>query len=204
MSCWNRGIKTALTTEQAVSILMSITEEEKVNVGICAPLKPRDNCIFIVNAKLLGHRDDALSDNNGVWTAQKGALSYYFQKNMNGLISQISSEAYGCSEDAVHFRRRRYKSQSSSDYSRTFWFAEDGRCVYIMLQYLFQNDVHDFEVKPHKNSTKKTEAHRRTFSSTLQTIKDTGRENSKARFNLQVQCRSLLPYLLHYPTDAWG
>jgi len=101
MRCWNRGIRKILSTDQAVSILMTVTDEEKFNVGLTSPLKPRDNCIFVVNAKLLGHRDDVLCDSSGVWDAAQGAKSHYFQKDASGTVSKITRKAYATSADAV-------------------------------------------------------------------------------------------------------
>ena len=168
---------------------MTITEHEKFNVGIGSPFKPRDNCIFVVSAKLLRQRSDVLCDSNGVWKPNSGPRSHWFEKDSNGIVKGITKKAYEESQNAVHFKRRAYKNQNAEDYIRIFWCAEDGRCDYVMLQYLFEGEPHDFDVKPHGNAKRKTEAHRRTFPSTLQEIKETGRDSSKTRLNLQVlQC----------------
>ena len=190
MRCWNRGIRKILSTDQAVSILMTVTDEEKFNVGLTSPLKPRDNCIFVVNAKLLGHRDDVLCDSSGVWDAAQGAKSHYFQKDASGTVSKITRKAYATSADAVHFKRRAYKNQNAPDFSRIYWFAEDGRCDYVMVQYFFKGDPHDFEPKAHKNSKLSCEPYRRTYKSTLQTIQDSGKDQSKSRYHLQVRART--------------
>ena len=38
----------------------------------------QDNCIFVINAEFLRHRDYVLSDSNEVWKIVSGSKSYYF------------------------------------------------------------------------------------------------------------------------------
>ena len=169
VNCWNLGHNKTVSTKMAVQIMLSVSDQDSEHVGQGVPRRPQRNCIFIIDADELEDPNDATCDDNGTWKVKKGAMSYYY-KLCGGKLISISEADYQQSDEAFHFKGRSYWCGSLNAFSKTFWWAEDRRCPFVMLQYIFDGPEQAFEVNSHKGCSVQTTPYRRVFPSTMSSI----------------------------------
>ena len=164
--------------------MLSVSDQDSEHVGQGVPRRPQRNCIFVIDADELEDPNDVTCDDNGTWKVKKGAMSYYY-KLCGGKLISISEADYQQSDEAFHFKGRSYRCGSLNAFSKTFWWAEDRRCPFVMLQYIFDGPEQAFQLNSHKGCSVQTTSYRRVFPSTMSSIKRDLQSHSMKKLELQ-------------------
>ena len=166
--CWNRGSKRLLNVMESADILLQATSQDPVSGKV--PIAPRDDCTFVMQIDALKSWKDALCDDSGQWIYSHGPRSSFYINSPEGL-SSICKLHYTASENGFHFLRLHFHNRNASDFKRIVVRPADARCKYLLIQYRFDNESHEFSVQKHGNRNHGELAYTRTFPSTLSDIK---------------------------------
>lgn len=71
------------TNFEDVLNLLHLNPPDKCKIAVEKPVCVKKNCRIIVDTKNLGHPDDVLADDSGVWSSN-GSPKVYFQQSDNG------------------------------------------------------------------------------------------------------------------------
>jgi len=134
----------------------------------------KENKSFVVDTTKLKLESNLVADDCGSWIDNGKHRFHYTIDEEDLYIRTGRGLAMNTSDSSITLHRTYYSNKSASDFRRIISFVTDNignRLPLSKVEYVFEEQAHDFVIKSHGNNKKKDAPFSRTKPSTYQEIK---------------------------------